>query len=117
MNEQNETIKYSNLKVINNIENNRNISNLDFSLSNINFERIYKNIEKNRKQRKIDSNIDLFDNKQIILGLRYKVRKELYSLIDGPENEIKDNNINIVNGNILGKKRNFEIPFIDLTVE
>ena len=117
MNEQNETIKNSNIEVINSIENNKNISNNEFSLSNINLENIYKNIENNRKQRKIDSNSDLLDNKQIILGLRYKVRKELYSLIDGPENEIRNDNINIVNGNILGKKRNFEIPFIDLTVE
>ena len=78
MNEQNETVKYSNIEVINNIENNKNISNNVFTLSNINFENIYKNIENYRKQRKNDSNSDLLDNKQIILGLRYKVRKLVY---------------------------------------
>ena len=115
-----------NEEILSIIHNRSNQPRIQFSLSHINFERIHNNLENNRKERNKESNIKQIDNKQIILDLRYKVRKELYKIIDGNKNEILNNNnninININNSdindnniNLLGKKRNSEIPIIDLT--
>ena len=113
-----------NEEILSIIHNRSNQPRIQFSLSHINFERIHNNLENNRKERNKESNIKQIDNKQIILDLRYKVRKELYKIIDGNKNEILNNNININinnsdindnNINLLGKKRNSEIPIIDLT--
>ena len=87
-----------------------------FCLSYINFEKIDKNLQINRKERKNEKNIGIIDNQKIILDLRREVRKELYHLINGPKNQIILNgNDESDNGNILGKKREFDIPIIDIT--
>ena len=99
--------------------NNENIdmqSKRDFSLSNINFERIYKNLDKIRKERKGEPNIDKFDTKNIILDLKYQMRKDFYQLIDASDKKkIKNHINNLDDKNILGKKRKSDIPIIDIT--
>ena len=109
-----------NEEIMNIIQNRSNQPKRQFSLSIINFERIYNNLDSIKKEKNIESNMKQIDNKEIILNLRYKVRKELYKLIDGNKNDILNKNINMSdindnNSNILGKKRNFEIPIIDIT--
>ena len=109
-----------NEEIMNIIQNRSNQPKRQFSLSIINFERIYNNLDSIKKEKNIESNMKQIDNKEIILNLRYKVRKELYKLIDGNKNDILNKNINMSdindnNSNILGQKRNFEIPIIDIT--
>ena len=73
--------------------------NYNFSLSGINFNEIYKNLNEDRKERekkslnKIDENTE-----QIIFKLKAEMRKELYELIDKKNNKI-------VNIDHLGRKR------------
>ena len=96
--------------------NNNDFKNKNFSLSNINFDVIYNNLEKSRLEAKKESNNDNNDIKKITFDLRCKMRKDLYQLIDASEINLQSNNIiNNDNGNILGKKRNSDIPLIDLT--
>ena len=87
-----------------------------FSLSLINFDRINKNMDKINQERRNDEDIKQLNNNQIIFSLKYKMRKELYQLIDGYDNKNVENSTNSLNNiNILGKKRNFDIPIIDLS--
>ena len=87
-----------------------------FSLSLINFDRINKNMDKINQERRNDEDIKQLNNNQIIFSLKYKMRKELYQLIDGSDNKNVENSTNSLNNiNILGKKRNFDIPIIDLS--
>ena len=87
-----------------------------FSLSLINFDRINKNMDKINQERRNDEDIKQLNNNQIIFSLKYKMRKELYQLIDGYDNKNVENSTNSLNNiNILGKKRNFYIPIIDLS--
>ena len=73
--------------------------NYNFSLSAINFNEIYKNLNEDRKERekkslnKIDENTE-----QIIFKLKAEMRKELYELIDKKNNKI-------VNIDLLRRKR------------
>ena len=74
--------------------------NYNFSLSGINFNKIHKNLDEDRKERekkslnKIDENTE-----QIIFKLKAEMRKELYELIDKKNNKI----VNI--DELLGRKR------------
>ena len=73
--------------------------NYNFSLSGINFNKIHKNLDEDRKERekkslnKIDENTE-----QIIFKLKSEMRRELYELIDKKNNKI-------VNIDLLGRKR------------
>ena len=73
--------------------------NYNFSLSGINFNKIHKNLDEDRKERekkslnKIDENTE-----KIIFKLKAEMRKELYELIDKKNNKI-------VNIDLLGRKR------------
>ena len=73
--------------------------NYNFSLSDINFNKIHKNLDEDRKERekkslnKIDENTE-----QIIFKLKSEMRRELYELIDKKNNKI-------VNIDLLGRKR------------
>ena len=108
--------KYLNNEIISNYINYYNNPARQFSLSTINFERIYENLEKHGLERKDKSNTIGLDNEKIILDLKYKMRKELYKLMDASDNKSEiNNNIKLADNNLLGKKRNFEIPLIDLT--
>ena len=90
--------------------------NKNFSLSNINFEVICNNLGKSRLETKKEYNNDNINLKRIIFELRCKMRKDLYQLIDGSENNTQSNNFyKNTDGNILGKKRASDIPLIDLT--
>ena len=107
--------------ICNNFEFSNNISKNEFSLSKINFEKIYKNLEKERYERKGNSSIDNIDNEQIILELRYKMREDLYNLIDKDDNEKLINYYNQINNNsnnidTLGKKRKSDISLDDMSV-
>ena len=87
-----------------------------FSLSLINFDRINKNMDKINQERRNDEDIKQLNNNQIIFSLKYKMRKELYQLIDGSDNKNVENSTSSLNNvNVLGKKRNFGIPIIDLS--
>ena len=114
-----------NKEIENILQNRLNKSKNSFSLTNINFGKIYNNLLNSRKGGNIESNTKQIDNKQIVLNLRYEVRKKLYKLIDGNKSEVMTQNNNKMNNsdsydnnwNMLGKKRNFEIPIIDITEE
>ena len=76
--------------------------NYNFSLSDINFNKIHKNLDEDRKERekkslnKIDENTE-----KIIFKLKAEMRRELYKLIDKKYNK----NNKIVNIDLLGRKR------------
>ena len=114
-----------NKEIENILQNRHNKSKNSFSLTNINFGKIYNNLINSRKEGNIESNKKQIDNKQIVLNLRYEVRKKLYKLIDGNKSEVMTQNNNKMNNsdsndnnwNMLGKKRNYEIPIIDITEE
>lgn len=63
--------------------------NYNFSLSDINFNEIYKNLDEDRKERenksfnKIDESTE-----QIIFKLKAEMRKDLYELIDRKNNKV-----------------------------
>ena len=101
------------------INNNENIDiqeNRNFSLSNINFNRIYKNLDNIRKERKGEPHTEKLDTKNIILDLKYQMRRDFYQLIDAADKKKINNYINnLDNQNILGKKRKSDIPIIDIT--
>ena len=68
-----------------------------FSLSLINFDRINKNMDKINQERRNDEDIKQLNNNQIIFSLKYKMRKELYQLIDGSDNKNVENSTNSLN--------------------
>ena len=73
--------------------------NYNFSISGINFNKIHKNLDEDRKERekkslnKIDENTE-----KIIFKLKAEMRRELYELIDKKNNKI-------VNIDLLRRKR------------
>ena len=87
----------------------------NFSLTNINFEKIHKNLDNVRKERKEESHKEKLDTKDIILDLKYQMRTDFYKLIDTyDKKKINNNDKNPENGIILGKKRKSDIPIIDI---
>ena len=78
-------------------EFNYNFSN--FSLSDINFNKIHKNLNEDRKEREKKSLNKIDENpEQIIFKLKAEMRRELYELIDRKNNKI-------INMDLLGRKR------------
>ena len=110
-----EIAKNSNNGRLKGSENIDNQAKRNFSLTNINFEKIYKNLDNVRKERKEESHKEKLDTKDIILDLKYQMRTDFYKLIDTyDKKKINNNDKNPENGIILGKKRKSDIPIIDI---